>query len=158
MRRNMIETVMGAVVLLVAVTFVVFAFRSTAIESSNSGGYQLQVEFDDASGLVRGTDVRMAGVKVGSVVGQRLNPDTYFAEVSLNINQAIKLPTDTSARIIPEGLLGGNFVSLEPGADEDYLSDGDQIQFAQGSINVVDLLGRFIFSAAELSSTPAEGQ
>ena len=100
----------------------------------------------------------LPGVKVGSVVGQRLNPDTYFAEVSLNINQAIKLPTDTSARIIPEGLLGGNFVALEPGGAEDYLGDGDQIQFAQGSINVVDLLGRFIFSAAELSSPSGEGQ
>ncbi len=158
MRRNMIETIMGGVVLLVAVTFVVFAFRSTDIRSNNTSGYQLLVEFDDASGLVRGTDVRMAGVKVGSVTGQRLNPDTYFAEVSLNINDSIKLPTDTSARIIPEGLLGGNFVALEPGGAEDYLGNGDQIQFAQGSINVVDLLGRFIFSAADLSTSSNEGQ
>ncbi len=158
MRRNMIETIMGGVVLLVAVTFVVFAFRSTDIKSSNSSGYQLLVEFDDASGLVSGTDVRMAGVKVGSVTGQRLNPDTYFAEVSLNINDSIKLPTDTSARIIPEGLLGGNFVALEPGGADDYLGNGDQIQFAQGSINVVDLLGRFIFSAAELSTSSNVGQ
>lgn len=159
MRRNMIETIMGGVVLLVAVSFVIFAFRSTSLESANGSGYEVFVEFDDASGLVTGTDVRMAGVKVGSVVSQRLNPDTYFAEVTLSINQTIKLPTDTSARIIPEGLLGGNFVALEPGGAEDYLGGGDQIQFAQGSINVVDLLGRFIFSAAELSSSPSgEGQ
>jgi len=158
MRRNMIETIMGGVVLLVAVAFVVFAFRSTAINSANGSGYAVFAEFDDASGLVTGTDVRMAGVKVGSVVGQKLNPDTYFAEVSMNINQSIKLPTDTSARIIPEGLLGGNFVALEPGGAEDYLGDGDQILYAQGSINVVDLLGRFIFSAAELSSPSGEGQ
>lgn len=158
MRRNMIETIMGAVVLLVAVSFVVFAFRTTSIDSANSGGYQLLVEFDDASGLVTGTDVRMAGVKVGSVLSQRLNPETYFAEVSLSIDETIKLPTDSSARIIPEGLLGGNYVALEPGGAEDYLSDGEQIQFTQGSINVVDLLGRFIFSAAELSSPSDNGQ
>ena len=158
MRRNMIETVMGAVVLLVAVSFVVFAFRTTSIDSANSGGYQLLVEFDDASGLVTGTDVRMAGVKVGSVLSQRLNPETYFAEVSLSIDETIKLPTDSSARIIPEGLLGGNYVALEPGGAEDYLGDGEQIQFTQGSINVVDLLGRFIFSAAELSSPSDNGQ
>ncbi|NIA68765.1 outer membrane lipid asymmetry maintenance protein MlaD [Pelagibius litoralis] len=155
MRRNMIETIMGAVVLLVAVSFVIFAFRTTSLQSANSGGYELLVEFDDASGLVTGTDVRMAGVKVGSVLSQRLNPDTYFAQVSLTINEAIKLPSDSSARIIPEGLLGGNYVALEPGGADDYLSDGGQIQFTQGSINVVDLLGRFIFSAADLSK-PAE--
>ncbi len=158
MRRNMIETIMGAVVLLVAVSFVVFAFRTTSIDSGNGGGYQLLVEFDDASGLVTGTDVRMAGVKVGSVLSQRLNPETYFAEVNLSIDETIKLPTDSSARIIPEGLLGGNYVALEPGGAEDYLSDGEQIQFTQGSINVVDLLGRFIFSAAELSSPSDNGQ
>ena len=158
MRRNMIETIMGAVVLLVAVSFVVFAFRTTSIDSANGGGYQLLVEFDDASGLVTGTDVRMAGVKVGSVLSQRLNPETYFAEVSLRIDETIKLPTDSSARIIPEGLLGGNYVALEPGGAEDYLGDGEQIQFTQGSINVVDLLGRFIFSAAELSSPSDNGQ
>ncbi|WP_420347259.1 outer membrane lipid asymmetry maintenance protein MlaD [Pelagibius sp.] len=157
MRRNMIETVMGAVVLVVAVVFIVFAFRTTTIEGGD-GGYVLLVEFDDASGLVSGTDVRMAGVKVGTVVSQRLNPDTYFAEVSLSIDESIKLPSDTSARIIPEGLLGGNYVALEPGGAEEYLSDGQQIQFAQGTINVVDLLGRFIFSAAETATSSGDGQ
>lgn len=158
MRRNMIETVMGAVVLVVAVVFIVFAFRTTSIEGGAGGGYTLMVEFDDASGLTSGTDVRMAGVKVGTVVSQRLNPDTYFAEVSLSIDESIRLPSDTSARIIPEGLLGGNYVALEPGGAEDYLTDGQQIQFAQGTINVVDLLGRFIFSAAESATSSGGGQ
>ncbi|GAB4237281.1 MAG: outer membrane lipid asymmetry maintenance protein MlaD [Kiloniellaceae bacterium] len=152
MRRNMIETVMGGVVLLVAVAFVVFAFRSTSIGDGAGDGYQVLVSFDDASGLNIGTDVRMAGVKIGTVVEQRLNPDTYFAEVLLGINDAIRLPSDTSARIIPDGLLGGNYVALEPGGAEDYIADGGQIQYAQGSINVVDLLGRFIFSAADAAS------
>lgn len=152
MRRNMIETVMGGVVLLVAVAFVVFAFRSTTLGDNAGGGYQVLVSFDDASGLNIGTDVRMAGVKVGTVVEQRLNPDTYFAEVLLGINSSVRLPSDTSARIIPDGLLGGNYVALEPGGAEDYIADGGQIQYAQGSINMVDLLGRFIFSAADVAS------
>lgn len=156
MRRNMIETVMGAVVLLVAVAFVVFAFRSTTLGDNAGNGYEVVVSFDDASGLNVGTDVRMAGVKIGTVVEQSLNPDTYFAEVLLSINAAIRLPSDTSARIIPDGLLGGNYVSLEPGGAEDYIADGGQIQYSQGSINVVDLLGRFIFSAADAAS--GEGQ
>ncbi len=152
MRRNMIETVMGGLVLLVAVAFVVFAFRSTSIGDSAGDGYQVLVSFDDASGLTIGTDVRMAGVKIGTVVDQRLNPDTYFAEVLIGINKAIRLPTDTSARIIPDGLLGGNYVALEPGGAEDFIADGGSIQYSQGSINVVDLLGRFIFSAADAAA------
>ncbi len=153
MRRNIIETVMGAVVLVVAVVFVVIAFKSTSV--GDVSGYQVSVEFDDVSGLTNGTDVRMAGVKIGTVDSQTLDPDTYFAEVVLNIDEAIRLPMDTSARIIPEGLLGGNYVALEPGAEEDMISqDGDgSIQYAQGAINVVDLLGRFIFSAADPASS-----
>lgn len=149
MRRNMIETVMGGVVLLVAVAFVVFAFRSASLSNAGRDGYQVMVEFTDASGLSAGTDVRMAGVKIGTVVEQRLNPDTYFAEVTLGISDTVRLPTDSSARIIPDGLLGGNYVALEPGGEEDYIADGGKIIYAQGSVNVVDLLGRFIFSAAE---------
>jgi phospholipid/cholesterol/gamma-HCH transport system substrate-binding protein len=152
MRRNMIETVMGAVVLLVAVAFVVFAFRSASLSNAGRDGYQVMVDFNDASGLSAGTDVRMAGVKIGTVVAQRLNPDTYFAEVTLGISETVRLPSDSSARIIPDGLLGGNYVSLEPGGDDDYIADGGKILYAQGSVNVVDLLGRFIFSAAEAGS------
>lgn len=157
MRRNMIETVMGGVVLLVAVFFVVFAFRSTSIGDGSGDGYQVLVEFDDASGLSIGTDVRMAGVKIGTVVGQQLNPETYYAEIILGINESIRLPSDTSARIIPDGLLGGNYVALEPGGAEDYIENGGQIVYAQGSINVVDLLGRFIFSAADAASDSSGG-
>ncbi|MPZ10143.1 MAG: outer membrane lipid asymmetry maintenance protein MlaD [Kiloniellaceae bacterium] len=152
MRRNIIETVMGGVVLLVAIAFVVFAFRSASLSNAGSNGYQVTVEFNDASGLNAGTDVRMAGVKIGTVVAQQLNPDTYFAEVTLGISESVRLPSDSSARIIPDGLLGGNYVSLEPGGDEEYIAHGGKILYAQGSVNVVDLLGRFIFSAAEQGS------
>lgn len=147
MNRNVIETVMGAVVLLVAAGFVVLAFQSGTV--GNSSGYRLTAEFDNASGLSTGSDVRMSGVKIGVVTSQTLDPQTYFAVVTMTINEEIKLPKDTSARILADGLLGANFVSLEPGGDIENLEDGDQITFTQGSINVVDLIGRFIFSAAE---------
>jgi phospholipid/cholesterol/gamma-HCH transport system substrate-binding protein len=152
MRRNMIETVMGAVVLLVAVVFIVFAFRSAGLGDAGADGYQVTVEFSDASGLAAGTDVRMAGVKIGTVLDQRLNPDTYFALVTLGISESVRLPSDSSARIIPDGLLGGNYVALEPGGADDYIENGGRISYAQGSINVVDMLGRFIFSAADAAN------
>lgn len=147
MRRNIIETIMGAVVLIVAIMFVTFAFQSSNV--NDSGGYQVRAQFDNAAGLIPGTDVRMAGVKIGSVATQSLDPQTYLASVVMNIDEQIKLPTDSSARIIPDGLLGGNFISVEPGGEEEMIQPGGAIQFTQGSINVVDLLGRFIFSAAD---------
>lgn len=150
MSRNIIETVMGGVVLIVAGGFIALAFQSGAATSPS--GYQVTAEFDNASGLGPGSEVRMSGVKIGTVASQRLDPDTFFAVVTLDISDYIKLPRDTSARIIADGLLGSNFVALEPGGDEETIPPGGEITFTQGSINVVDLLGRFIFSAAEVAS------
>ncbi len=147
MQRNVIETVMGGVVLIVAAMFVAIAFRSGTATAPS--GYQVTAEFDDASGMGPGSEVRMSGVKIGTVHSQELDPETYFAVVTLNISESIKLPRDTSARIIADGLLGANFIALEPGGDEEMIPPGGEITFTQGSINVVDLLGRFIFSAAE---------
>ncbi len=147
MQRNVIETVMGGVVLIVAAMFVAIAFRSGT--ATTPAGYQVIAEFDDASGMGPGSEVRMSGVKIGTVHSQELDPDTYFAVVTLNISEKVKLPRDTSARIIADGLLGSNFIALEPGGDEEMIPPGGEITFTQGSINVVDLLGRFIFSAAE---------
>jgi hypothetical protein len=96
MRRNIIETVMGGVVLLVAAGFVVLAFESGTVRSPT--GYQVTAEFDNASGLGPGSEVRMSGVKIGTVTSQSLDPDTFFAVVVLNISESIKLPRDNSAR------------------------------------------------------------
>jgi phospholipid/cholesterol/gamma-HCH transport system substrate-binding protein len=147
MQRNVIETVMGGVVLLVAIGFVYLAFQSSSV--GNGSGYLVTAEFDNASGLAVGSEVRMSGVKIGSVVDQRLDQDTFFAVVTISISESIKLPRDTSARILADGLLGSNYVALEPGGEEEIIEPDGKINFTQGSINVVDLLGRFIFSAAE---------
>lgn len=152
MKRNIIETVLGGIVLVVAVGFIVFAFKSSGL-SSGTDGYEITAEFDDASGLTPGTDVRMAGVKIGTVVSQRLDTKTYFAKVVLSIDSSIELPSDTSARIVPEGLLGGNFVELEPGGDTENIAPGGEVEYTQGAINVVDLLGRFVFGAADKKAT-----
>ncbi len=150
MNRSVIETLIGGVVLLVAAGFVFLAFQSGTVQSGS--GYPLTAEFDNASGLAPGAEVRMSGVKIGIVKTQTLDPKTFFAVVTMSIDDTILLPRDTSARILADGLLGSNFVSLEPGGDTENLKAGEQITFTQGSINVVDLLGRFIFSAAETAT------
>ena len=144
MRRNVIETVMGAVVLVVAIMFVTFAFRSSGLTTGD--GYKLHAEFNNVTGIASGTDVRISGVKVGTVVGQELDPKTFRAIVELNIDPSVELPVDSSVRIVPEGLLGGNYVSLEPGAEDDTLPDGGRIQFTQGSVNLLDLATKFFVS------------
>ncbi len=152
MGRSMIETVMGAVVLLVAITFVVFAFRSSGL--STSVGYQVTARFNDASGLTVGTDVRMSGVKIGTVAAQDLDPVTFLATITLIINDDIQLPVDSSAKILPDGLLGGNFLALEPGAEEEIIQSGGRIEFTQSAINVVELISRFVFNPAAGSGAP----
>jgi phospholipid/cholesterol/gamma-HCH transport system substrate-binding protein len=146
MSRNVIETVMGGVVLLVAGLFVVFAYSSSNLRQT--GGYEVVARFNSVDGIGAGTDVRLSGIKVGSVVGQRLDAETYLAELRLNVEDGVKLPTDTVAKIQSDGLLGSNYVALEPGAEEEMLADGGEIRFTQDPINITDLLGRFVFSAA----------
>ncbi|WP_085899851.1 outer membrane lipid asymmetry maintenance protein MlaD [Kiloniella majae] len=147
MNRSIVETIIGGLVLLVAVSFGFFAFSSNS--GGSSTGYEVVAEFDNASGLVSGTDVEIAGVKVGTVLRQELDKDTYFAVVTLLIDDDIRLPKGTSARILSDSLLGGNFVSLEPGGEDEYIEAGGSIDDTQGSVNLMDLLGRFVFSSAD---------
>lgn len=155
MKRNIIETVMGGVVLVVAAAFVAFAFSASGLRTVS--GYSVSAVFDDASGISPGADVRMSGVKVGTVTAQELDPNTFFAEVTLSIEDRIQLPDDTSARIVPEGLLGGNYIELQPGGALENLQPGGRIEYTQGAINVVDLLGRFIFGGGDSGGSQPSG-
>jgi phospholipid/cholesterol/gamma-HCH transport system substrate-binding protein len=145
MRRSVIETIMGAVVLVVAGLFLFFAYRSSNV--SATGGYELVARFNRVDGLSSGSDVRMSGIKIGSVVGQSLDPTSYRAIVRLAVDSSIQLPSDTTARIQSDGLLGNAYMVLEPGGAEDMIPAGGEIEYTQDAVNLVDLLGRFIFSA-----------
>lgn len=144
MSRNVIETVMGGVVLLVAALFLVFAYSASNLRQG--GGYEVVARFNKVDGIGTGTDVRMSGIKVGSVVGQRLDPDTYLAELRMSVDSGVRLPTDTVAKIQSDGLLGSNYVALEPGAEDEMLADGGEIRYTQDPVNLADLIGRFVFS------------
>ncbi|HEX6103086.1 MAG TPA: outer membrane lipid asymmetry maintenance protein MlaD [Alphaproteobacteria bacterium] len=144
MRRSVIETIMGAVVLVVAGLFLFFAYSSSNV--SATGGYELVARFNRVDGLANGSDVRMSGIKIGSVTSQRLDPETYRAIVRLAIDSSIKLPEDTTARIQSDGLLGNTYMVLEPGGAEEMIPPGGTIAYTQDAVNLVDLLGRFIFS------------
>ena len=150
MSRNILETILGGVVLIVAAAFVVFAFNTTSVSSD---GYRLNAAFDNAAGINIGSDVRLAGVKVGTVTDQAIDAQSFMARLEFSIDESIQLPEDSSARIVPDGLLGSNFVEIEPGGSSINLGDGGSIQFTQGAVNLADLLGRFVFSSSDGEST-----
>ncbi len=144
MRRNIIETVLGAVVLVVAGFFLAFAYKSADLHKVE--GYDLTANFNSIGGLQNGADVRISGVKVGSVVGLTLDPASFLAVVHLAISPTIKLPRDTIALVASESLLGGKYLSLEPGGDADLLKPGDRVQYTQSTPGFEQLLGQVIFS------------
>lgn len=144
MQRNVAETILGAVVLLVAGGFLFFFYRTTDIEPAS--GYELTAAFSKIDGLETGSPVRISGVKVGQVLGFELDKDTYHAIVHMNIDSSVKLPKDTSAVISSAGLLDGKFMTLQPGGDEEMLKPGDQIQFTQSTPSLEQMLGQVIFS------------
>lgn len=147
MKKNLIETLVGAFVLLVAVMFINTAINSSGV--SKKSGYEITAQFDRIDGVGVGSDVRIGGIKIGTISAQNLDSKTYRASLSLSINDEIKLPTDTSAEIASESLLGGKYVSLIPGAMDEYLQAGDEIEFTQSSINIEQLIGKFAFGGAE---------
>ena len=145
MHRNLIETVMGGVVLAVALFFLVFAYTSADLGSVD--GYEVVARFQSIEGLSVGSDVRISGVKVGTVVSQKLDPLSFLAEVRMCIDDSIELPIDTAAIIASESLLGGKFMRLEPGGDEELIGPGGMVEYTQAPVNVEELLGRFIFGS-----------
>lgn len=154
MQRNAVETIMGAVVLLVAVGFLFVFYRTTDIGPTS--GYELTARFSKIDGIDAGSAVRISGIKVGQVIGFELDPKTYQAIVRLNINSDIKLPSDTAAIVASAGLLDGKFMSLQPGGEEDFLQPGDSIEYTQSTPGLEQLLGQVIFSMTNDSSKKEE--
>ncbi|MEI8395870.1 MAG: outer membrane lipid asymmetry maintenance protein MlaD [Rhodospirillaceae bacterium] len=144
MHRNVIETVLGAVVLLSAGFFLAFAYSSADLRKVE--GYSLTARFSSIGGLQNGADVRISGVRVGSVAGMSLDPVTYLAVIRLTIDPMIKLPRDTVALVASESLLGGKYLSLEPGGDLEQIKPGGRIEYTQSTPGFEQLLGQVIFS------------
>lgn len=144
MKRSIIETALGAVVILVAISFLMFSINTAKV--GKVSGYELNARFSGIGGLGVGDDVLISGVKVGSVIAVTLDPETFLALVKMSIDDGVKVPTDTAALISSESLLGGRYLALEPGADEENLKPGGMIEYTQAPQNLEQLLGQFIFS------------
>jgi len=145
MQRNMLEVVMGALVLLAAAGFIALAYE--AADMKGAGGYQIIAEFGSTGGLAVGDDVRISGIKVGQIIAQELDPVTYVAKVSMSIDPTVKIPSDSSARITSASLLGGNYLELLPGGADKVLETGAIIYDTRDPVSLTDLLGKAVFSS-----------
>jgi phospholipid/cholesterol/gamma-HCH transport system substrate-binding protein len=148
MKRNVLETLIGALVLIVAGGFIFFAY-SNAGPRMNAHSYTISAQFERIDGLSIGSDVRVGGVKVGAVTTQTLDPKSYLAHVGMRINETVKLPKDSSAQIVSDGLLGSKYVAIIPGADNEMLAENEEIKFTQSSVNLETMIGKLMFNGAD---------
>ena len=148
MTENTTEVLVGTGVLAIALGFLVYAVNATNIGSSTDG-YQISASFRSVEGVTVGTDVRMAGVKIGSVTGLKLNAETFRADTEITLSEAIELPEDSAIAIQSEGLLGGNFVEILPGGSPFNLEEGGEIEDTQSSVSLITLLMKFVSGSNE---------
>lgn len=148
MSENKTEVFVGAAVLAAAVGFVAYAGQITGF-SKQTSGYELTASFRSAEGVTVGTDVRLAGVKVGTVTDITLNPQTFRADTAFSVANGIEIPDDSAVVVASEGLLGGNFVEIVPGGSLFNFQPGDEIEDTQGAVSLVGLLMKFVSGGDE---------
>ena len=149
MASNAAETLIGAAVLAAAGGFLVYAANTADVSVGGGSGYELIAKFRKAEGVQAGGDIRIAGVKVGTVSGMTLDPKTYEAVVTMTFREGIEIPEDSSAKITSASLLGDNFIAIEPGASDYMLEAGDAFEFTQSSVNLLDMAGKMIHGSGE---------
>lgn len=147
MKKKPVETIMGLVVLIVALLFLAFAYRVSDLQVVK--GYLLKAEFMKVGGLSVGSDVRINGIKVGTVTSQKLNGDDYMADVTFSISSNIKLPKDSTVSIVSDGLVGDKFVKIEPGKSKEYLQSGDSFKNTKDFKTIEDMVGEIIFMVTD---------
>jgi len=143
MRENTTEVVVGAAVLAAALSFLWVLAGTTGIGSASSD-LKLQANFRSAEGVTVGTDIRLAGVSIGTVSGLDLNLDTYRADATFAIDEGVAIPDDSAAVVASEGLLGGTYVEIVPGGSFEMYTDGALIEDTQGAVSLIQLLLKFV--------------
>ncbi len=150
-----LETIVGAAVIALAVGFFLYASKTSGVGGASTSGYKVIAEFDNAEGINIGTDVRLAGIKIGTVTSQSLNAENYMARLELTLDPKVSLSDDTAAKVTSEGLLGSKFISMEPGGSETKLAEGSMMTLTQGAVDIWSLISSAMFDKAKTSTPPA---
>ena len=148
MIQNKTEVMVGGLVMAAAIGFLVYAAQIIGV-SSSAGSYPLTASFRSLEGVNVGTDVRLAGVKIGSVNAVTLNATTYRADTIISIKDGIEIPDDSAITIASEGLLGGNFVEIVPGGSPFMYDPSSEIEDTQSAVSLVSLLLKFVSGSGE---------
>ena len=143
MRYSLVEILLGAIVLLTAIGFLILGMQSI---NSQKDGYNISLIFGSTAGLKNGDDVKISGISVGKITKLELDLDDYNAKVNIIIDNNIKIPDDSSAKITSSSLLGGNFLDIIPGSSEQNLGPSDIIYDTTDPVSFTDMLGKVIFS------------
>ena len=145
MNGRKLETLVGMLVVLGAAIFLLFAYEHAGLKIGYEG-YPINAAFSRVDGLQIGGEVKIGGIKIGQVIKETLDPNTYQAVVTMNIRPDVKIPSDSSAAIVSDGLLGGKYLNISPGADSELLGPNGAIRFTQSAVNLEDMIGQMIFS------------
>lgn len=144
MKQNMFEIFVGFAVLFTAIFFLTFSYGTQSHDTSST--YNVKATFQSVDGIIKGSDVNIGGIIIGKVDSMKLDNQTYNAVVTFAIDNNVKLPTDSRAAVTSSGFLGGKYISITPGGDDDYINDGGEIKYTQSSINLESLIGKFMYS------------
>ncbi len=148
MSKNFVETLTGFLVIAVALFFLTYAYVGKN-NKENYDGTVYNVNFERVDGLAVGGDVKISGLRVGSVLSAEIDEKTYQAKVKLEVDKDIKIPDDSTAEIISAGLLGDKYIAIVPGGSEKNLKKGEDIRFSQPSISIEALVGKFMFGSSD---------
>ncbi len=158
MSENAAEVIVGGLVLAAAVGFVLFAAEATGLAKGTGGTYPLVASLRSVEGISVGSDVKLAGLKVGTISSLKLDPKTFFADATIQIKDGVELPTDSAILISQDGLLGSNYVQIVPGGAIDNLKPGGRIEDTQGAVNLIDLLMKFVSGSGSGGNGAKSGQ
>ncbi len=151
MRESLFETLVGLIVVAVAGAFLFFSLQQRSSAASLSDSYVLSAKFNRIDGIATGSDVRLAGVKVGTVNKIDLDPKSYKAVVNFSMKKGVPIPDDTTAQIVSDGLLGGAYLGLMIGGSADYLPEDGKgiVEYTRGSVDLLTVLSEFASSAGK---------
>jgi phospholipid/cholesterol/gamma-HCH transport system substrate-binding protein len=141
--NNTVEVLIGAIVVAVAIGFMFFAYANTS--AGGVSGYPLEAQFSSADGILSGTDVRLHGIKIGTVSNVSLDPKTFMAVIRMDVRHDVQIPDDSAIKVTSSGLLGNSYLSIQPGGSPKNLAAGAQIANTQGSVDIMGLIGRAIY-------------
>ena len=143
MKINFIDAFLGFLVLLLTGLFLIYMYITIDSKFFKSDGFQLQARFDNIDGIVAGSKVKLSGVNIGTVKSISLEPEDFYALITMNFDKQFNFPDDTEASVQLEGLLGGSYISILPGGSDVILLNDQEILYTQGSTSILNLMLKF---------------